>query len=249
MHFEAELLLDAICDRPDDDTPRLVFADWLQEHGQENYARFIRLQCAAAREKLGSDEANRLWEEIGRVWTALRYEWWPATVDEWDRAWWSGSLDAVHFERGFLRPRIPLTDEQLLMYAGEADWWPWITSPGCKLLLTASECWERLASVRALRRFRTICLVELVRSDDEWGESVWVPDELANLLRSAHLGGLRVLNLSACWLTQRTVTDLLSTPNLSSLEHLDVSFARGGPAPIETMKALTARFKKVSRHA
>lgn len=51
MHPEADAFLDAIFDYPDDDTPRLVYADWLQEHGQENYAQFIRLQCAAAREK------------------------------------------------------------------------------------------------------------------------------------------------------------------------------------------------------
>src|SRR5438094_4748150 len=46
---DADALLDAIFDNPDDDTPRLVYADWLQEHGQANYAEFIRLQCAAAR--------------------------------------------------------------------------------------------------------------------------------------------------------------------------------------------------------
>ena len=38
----------AIADAPDDDTPRLVFADWLQEHGEDARAEFIRLQCAIA---------------------------------------------------------------------------------------------------------------------------------------------------------------------------------------------------------
>jgi uncharacterized protein (TIGR02996 family) len=32
----------AVCANPDDDTPRLVFADWLQEHGEEKRAAFIR---------------------------------------------------------------------------------------------------------------------------------------------------------------------------------------------------------------
>ncbi|MBP3960336.1 TIGR02996 domain-containing protein [Gemmata sp. G18] len=46
---EREALLRAICDNPDDDTPRLVFADWLQEHGDEAQAEFIRTQIAVAR--------------------------------------------------------------------------------------------------------------------------------------------------------------------------------------------------------
>lgn len=35
----------AICANPDEDTPRLVYADWLQEHGDEDRAEFIRVQC------------------------------------------------------------------------------------------------------------------------------------------------------------------------------------------------------------
>src|SRR5437763_11909659 len=34
---------------PDADGPRLVLADWLDEHGQPDRAEFVRLQCAAAR--------------------------------------------------------------------------------------------------------------------------------------------------------------------------------------------------------
>jgi uncharacterized protein (TIGR02996 family) len=41
--------LAAIAAAPADDLPRLVFADWLDEHGEPDRAEFIRLQCAAAR--------------------------------------------------------------------------------------------------------------------------------------------------------------------------------------------------------
>jgi uncharacterized protein (TIGR02996 family) len=37
--------LRAIIDRPDDDTPRLVYADWLDENGDPARAEFIRVQC------------------------------------------------------------------------------------------------------------------------------------------------------------------------------------------------------------
>jgi uncharacterized protein (TIGR02996 family) len=40
-----EAFLRAIFDTPDDDTPRLVYADFLQENGDEDRAEFIRVQC------------------------------------------------------------------------------------------------------------------------------------------------------------------------------------------------------------
>jgi|GEM_PF-2289826 len=40
-----EPFLSAIKANLEDDTPRLVFADWLQENGDEERAEFIRLQC------------------------------------------------------------------------------------------------------------------------------------------------------------------------------------------------------------
>ena len=35
---DADAFLDAIFAQPDDDTPRLVYADWLEEHGHADYA-------------------------------------------------------------------------------------------------------------------------------------------------------------------------------------------------------------------
>jgi uncharacterized protein (TIGR02996 family) len=74
MHPEADALLDAIFDNPDDDTPRLVYADWLQENGQEDYAQFIRLsvqaengsKLPAERKRLGS-ERKALWKRMVAV--------------------------------------------------------------------------------------------------------------------------------------------------------------------------------------
>lgn len=73
---EREALLRAICDNPDDDTPRLVFADWLQEHGEEDRAEFIRLQvrfAALLRHAIPDNEelarrARELWFRHGQRW-------------------------------------------------------------------------------------------------------------------------------------------------------------------------------------
>lgn len=39
-------LLDDILANPDDDVPRLIYADWLEDHDRRNTARFIRQQIA-----------------------------------------------------------------------------------------------------------------------------------------------------------------------------------------------------------
>ncbi len=44
-------LLAAIRQSPADDAPRLVYADWLDEHGRPERAEFIRVQCELARRK------------------------------------------------------------------------------------------------------------------------------------------------------------------------------------------------------
>jgi uncharacterized protein (TIGR02996 family) len=53
MLEEREAFLRAIFDAPDDDTPRLVYADWLEEHGFASHAGLIRVQCELARREPG----------------------------------------------------------------------------------------------------------------------------------------------------------------------------------------------------
>jgi uncharacterized protein (TIGR02996 family) len=44
MTSDGDALMCAICEQPWEDTPRLIYADWLQENGQPDRAEFIRLQ-------------------------------------------------------------------------------------------------------------------------------------------------------------------------------------------------------------
>ena len=52
MTPDEQSFLQTIIQNPDSDAPRLVFADWLEEHGQEDRCEFIRIQIELAR--LGS---------------------------------------------------------------------------------------------------------------------------------------------------------------------------------------------------
>jgi uncharacterized protein (TIGR02996 family) len=71
--------LEAIFSDPDDDAPRLVYADWLDERGDPDRAEFIRLQCKHANlyhEAIfvtgdpDADQMRRLEKEHGERWLA-----------------------------------------------------------------------------------------------------------------------------------------------------------------------------------
>ncbi len=57
---EADAFLAAIIANPDDDLPRLVFADWLDEHDDSLRAEFIRGQCALAASSADTELAKRM---------------------------------------------------------------------------------------------------------------------------------------------------------------------------------------------
>ena len=46
---EGDAFLRAVAESPDDDAPRLVYADWLEERNHAERAEFIRIQCELAR--------------------------------------------------------------------------------------------------------------------------------------------------------------------------------------------------------
>lgn len=57
---DRQALLAAICANPDDDTPRLVFADWLDEHGEGKRAAFIRAGIEAYRQSTSDNAASAI---------------------------------------------------------------------------------------------------------------------------------------------------------------------------------------------
>lgn len=79
-------LLAAVCERPDDDTPRLVYADWCDDHGDAEYARFIRAQV-----------------ELARV-----PEWDPLRVRAWHRE--RGLVTGSPFRTQYHMPQLTGTD-------------------------------------------------------------------------------------------------------------------------------------------
>jgi uncharacterized protein (TIGR02996 family) len=63
MDVEERALLAGIIANPEEDTPRLVYADWLQEHDQPERAEYIRLSIQLANLQYGDpDYDTRYWQ-------------------------------------------------------------------------------------------------------------------------------------------------------------------------------------------
>lgn len=97
---DRDALLAAVLAAPDDDLPRLVYADWLEETGQPaNAARaaFVRLQVEAERHPAGSTERADLLRRADEVF-ALYGAGWQAELPEW--VTWRDT--EVGYRRGFV---------------------------------------------------------------------------------------------------------------------------------------------------
>src|SRR5262245_60556904 len=100
---DAKALLQAIRDDPDDDLPRLAYADWLEEYGVEEQlarAEFIRAQVALSR--MPEDDPTRPALVMREAALVLHHgEGWRAAVENWVTAS-EGHFTVSPFCRGFL---------------------------------------------------------------------------------------------------------------------------------------------------
>jgi len=146
---EQSALLQAICASPQDDLPRLVYADWLDDHGEPDRAEFIRTQVELARRDVmekceyPSTRCNvnslqqwthasncplgilrRREKELLDKWGAFAYS--PGGFD-----WCENCTDLSHvrgtvgvfFSRGFVS-RVTCDAETWLRYADSLYWSP-----------------------------------------------------------------------------------------------------------------------------
>ena len=107
---DRDTLLAAIVAHPDEDTPRLMYADWLQENGQPERAEFIRIQCAPDADEAAEERAFELEERNrGR---------WLARMPQFSEARWG-------FQRGFPE-RLEADSELFLLHYKAFARVPWL---------------------------------------------------------------------------------------------------------------------------
>lgn len=94
---EQEVLLRAILFDPADDAPRLIYADWLDDHDQSTRAHFIRVSIAIHRKEPGVDEFDRALRFAGLNLDDM--SWAGAALD---RGWHEGGLSNAEWDRAFI---------------------------------------------------------------------------------------------------------------------------------------------------
>jgi uncharacterized protein (TIGR02996 family) len=184
---EREELLSDICANPDDDTPRLVFADWLQENGEPERAEFIRLQCRWAQGPTAGETLSdmnlrklrelALWEEFGGFWLSEL----PSS-DAREMDW--GHM----FERGFagemlwIRARLVIgpNHEWFRWEATDCSSLPWRSlyraAPITRLSFSNLSEWRAPLLLPEAMRLKSVCLEECAIDEDslqtllKWGK-------------------------------------------------------------------------------
>ena len=63
---DGDALLRAILAEPDEDTPRLMYADWLQENGEPERAEYIRVQVQLARQYRAFCPDGHPWDKVDK---------------------------------------------------------------------------------------------------------------------------------------------------------------------------------------
>ncbi len=92
MDHERAFLEDIIA-HPDDDAPRLVFSDWLEDHGDDARAEFIRLQCRLARTPENDRDRPGMLRREGELLGQHSRKWAESLL---------GCVDEWSFRRGFI---------------------------------------------------------------------------------------------------------------------------------------------------
>lgn len=212
---DSEALLRAICRHPDEDAPRLIYADWLQEHGNEARAELIRVECALplmpeadpARASL-ADRRRALWERHGARWRA-------ALPGRPGIRWCSETARGFFYE-------IAVRDIRAAERHGPA--------------ILSSEAVQRvrLEKLATLSGFARLPLLEAVDELDVWHEAGGGAG-LAHLACSPHAVNLRKLVVYAEPAEEARLIDLLATPRIPHLtEFLGSGLsvpAAGGESP------------------
>jgi uncharacterized protein (TIGR02996 family) len=223
---------------PDDETLRLVLADWLDEHGDEAD------QARAALIRLGSE----LYRRSGQLSGADQERLWAQATDLERRyqAEWLGPLRQNGVQRRFVRGMVHLeTNVGLVVAWRNRNWpqteaWAWVERAMLHNRGRAAEL-NRLAESPALGSLATLELTAW-NSDEEAARALAGSPGLANLRRlevralgaagavalahSPHLGRLTELGLPGGGLLDEDVVALLEAPCLGQLTGLGLNANR-----------------------
>lgn len=210
MQTDAEPFLQRIRAYPDDDVPRLIFADWLDERAAElpprdraeahARAEFIRLQIALARTPEDDRRRPALLVAEREHLDAYRESW---------AAPFRGVASGLEFRRGFVE-EVKIAARQYLRHAADL----FAAGPIRHMhLLDVGGHLHAVMQSRFLSRLAALTV---------YAQHAGEPLARA-AARSPHLSGLRALFLGRNRFTDDAAELLAGSPHLAALEELDLT--------------------------
>ena len=211
MSGEREAFLAAIAAAPDEDTPRLVYADWLDENGTEDdraRAALIRAQCRMEVLPVESKERKKLVREV-RVILNKHYTTWTAGLRDahLGKDW--------TFRRGFI-DGLTISPTAYIQ-RGEDLFRLAPTLRSVKFPNAANETTE-LAASPFLARLASVDLALMCTCG--WCS---IDEELRDLFKSKHATNLKCLNVSHDRIDAEGAAALARSKVLANLAELDLS--------------------------
>jgi uncharacterized protein (TIGR02996 family) len=208
--IDGPTLRSAVIINPDDDTPRLIYADWLDENGQPDRATFIRLQIEAARAERFGLQARSL---QGQAEQLLDTHLLP-----WTRHLNGQIVGLPQFQRGFIHHVAidALASESVLTTLLQAE-----PIQSVSIVRTAYDSdWISLLPIFELAPLRQIRQLQFV------SRTGFLHDEYARLTSSPHLRGVQKLSLRNIpihppWLVEMMCGDAF--PELSGLDLAEIT--------------------------
>jgi uncharacterized protein (TIGR02996 family) len=204
MSIERAFLAD-ICANPEDDAPRLIYADWLAEHGDEARAEFIRAQVRRA--------ALPKYDPAAYDLEAREDELLAANEKKWKKPL-ARITARCEFQRGFLH-HLAIPAAKFVTHADNIftaapvrslrvlqvgpGWDQFLDCEGLSRLRSLDLSHSRLGMHRACALARSPRLSELRELDLTSGKIL--PNGLRAVLASPHLRNLRALSLGGNGLT------------------------------------------------
>jgi uncharacterized protein (TIGR02996 family) len=200
-----DVFLADICENPDDDAPRLIFADWLEDHGEDDRAEFIRAQIERSRITTRHDRWPTLIRREDAL-LAMHEPDWRSHLPVLDGVTWED------FSRGFVESAWVASVDVLLRHAERI----FSTTPVTRLQIGSitAGCAMQLAKNAALSRLRELHI----------GSN---PNLTAHgvryLVSSPYIANLRALLLHNNELSTTAIAELSCSPHLLRLQELYLS--------------------------
>jgi uncharacterized protein (TIGR02996 family) len=221
-----DALLQAIIDEPNDDNLRLIYADWLHDHGEPERAEFIRLELAMHPHLLPGDIAPDPWDDPEYHRLHVR---WDELVDRHSAADWFPALAPLVDRYNTLRGFVYWIKTSAKQFAEQAD-----------TIFANAPLLEEVSLTRLGRHVPAIAqLPELARIRSlNFFETTLGNAGLRQLCFSPHLASLRSLEAMSARIDTDGAQPLADSPLFARLEHLDLS---ANPIGDEGSQALFAR--------